>query len=94
MREHNTCPMCRVEFFKGSNTTAAGRTNTDGPEQFALRVYAMEGNTFQVAIHGGRQTEVRVDVNVDMCDSTGDNREEGRARETRRPFRDIRCYYA
>jgi hypothetical protein len=93
MREHNTCPVCRVEFFKSSNTTTAGRTNNDGPEHFALGVYAMDRNTFQVMIHGGRQTEVRVDVNVDMGDSARDNRE-GRAMATRRSFRGMRCYYA
>lgn len=95
MPEHNTCPVCRVEFFKSSNTATAGPTNDNGPEHFALGVYAMEGNTFQVAIHGGRQVGVRVNVNVDVRHGAGDDGEdENRARESRWPFRGMRCYCA
>jgi hypothetical protein len=95
MREHNTCPVCRVEIFKNNNVTTQSYTNNDGPQHFALGVYVMGGNTFEVAIHGGRQSEVRVDVHVDMGEGARDDREnEDRTMESTRTYRGMRCYYA
>jgi hypothetical protein len=49
MREHNTCPVCRAEFFSASAGSLRVHVEVQVPQHFAMGVY---GSTVQVAVNG------------------------------------------
>jgi hypothetical protein len=73
-QEHNTCPVCRVEFFSMSRIMTALARGA-GPQHFVMGVYGLGNSSVDVTIDGGQQSRVSLDVSVRSIgsDTSGQN---------------------
>lgn len=70
MREHDTCPVCRIEFFTLPEPIVQSQVRVDSPEHFALGVYVLGNSSLEVSINSAVQSmrSLQVDAGQESRD--------------------------
>lgn len=93
MREHNTCPVCRIEFFTQPEPIVQSQVRVHIPQHFALDVYALGDSSLEVSINSAVQS--MRSLQVDAGQESRDERDESdQARRGGRSSRGIRRFLA
>lgn len=75
MLEHNTCPICRIEFFTLPEPIFHGHSGSEEPLHFVLGVYTLGNSSLEVAINSTVQSMTR--LQVDSGQDVQDDRDDG-----------------
>jgi hypothetical protein len=84
MREHNTCPVCRIEFFTQPEPIVQSQIGIDIPQRFFLDLYALGDRNLEVSINSAVQSMSSLQVGAgqgtrDEQDESDQPRQGGRS---------------